>query len=260
MRMRAQRYNPTKATIKTLEVVFKGVQDHKSIKSIRQDLINLVASYNGLNKYERAHLVSVGVSIAKKAKANLPRADEYISHRTVFDQIDVATRKVQASLQLRQKRQRVRNELKQGTTIFYLCSYHSNPAVDHKDFQGTVYVDRFWRTKVSGADYYKVASYIKNRNIKTIQSIMGPPVYLTTRPYCKHYFTPMVTSEVLSSSPKALLHHSGSFHYSKETANESYYDRRAEIYFELDKKFNNDHFYMMAKRSNRHGPRQTGER
>lgn len=251
MRMRMQRYNSTKATTKTLEVVFKGVQDHKSIKSIRQDISRLVASFNGLNKYERAHLVSVGVSIAKKAKANFPRADEYLSQRTVYNQLDVAARKVAASQQLRQKRQLVRNELQSGEHIFFLCSYHSNPADDHKDFQGKIYVNRYWRSMVTGTDYYKVASYIKNRNVQTIQSIMGAPVYLTTRRYCKHYFTPLSTEAVLSSSPKALLHNTKSFHYSDGDKQKRYYERRELVYSQLNNTFHNEHFEQMAIKSRR---------
>lgn len=249
--MRLKRYNPTKATTKALEIVFNGVQGGRSLKSIRDDLTRLVSSYNGLNKYERAHLIAVAADIAKKAKANAPRTAAYISHRTVYDRLDVATRKVAASMQLRNKRRRIRDELKQGDTIFFLCSYHSNPAMDHKDHQGKIYVDRFWRTKVNGVDYYKVASYIKNKHIQTIQSIMSAPVYLTTRPYCQHYFTPVSTEDVLHSSAKSLLHQTGAYHYSQETADESYYDRRAEVYYELDKVFNDDNFYLMAKKSNR---------
>lgn len=249
MRMRMQRYNSTKATIKTIEAVFKGVQNHKSIKSIRQDLSRLVASFNGLNKYERAHLVSVGVSVAKKAKANFPRADEYLSQRTVYNQLDVAARKVAASQQLRQKRQLVRNELQSGEHIFFLCSYHSNPADDHKDFQGKIYVNRYWRSMVTGTDYYKVASYIKNRNVQTIQSIMGAPVYLTTRRYCRHYFTPLSTEAVLTSSPKALLHNTKSFHYSQRPRPDIYYNTRAMVYDDLANKFGNDAFKSMASMS-----------
>jgi hypothetical protein len=249
--MRLKKYNPTEATAKALEIVFNGVQGGKSLKSIRTELTRLISSYNGLNQYERAHLVATATDIAKKTKANSPQAAAYLSHRTVYDQLDVATRKVAASMQLRNKRRRVRDELRQGDTIFFLCSYHSNPAMDHKDHQGKIYVDRFWRTKVNGVDYYKVASYIKNHNVETIQSIMGEPVYLTTRPYCKHYFTPVSTEDVLHSSAKSLLHQTHSFHYSQDTADESYYDRRAEVYYELDKTFNDDNFYLMAKRSNR---------
>lgn len=253
MRMRKRNYNPTQATTKALEIVCNGVQGGKSIKYIRQELSALVGSYNGLNQYEKAHIVNTAIDIAKKAKAYGPdEFDRFISQRTVFDRIDIATRKVQAAVQLRNKRHQVRNELRNDNeVIFYLCSYHSNPAMDHKDHQGKIYVDRFWRTKVNGVDYYKVASYIKNHNIETIQAIMGEPVYLTTRPYCKHYFVPVSTEDVLHSSAKSLLHKEGAFHYSQETADETYYDRRLEIYNELDKTFQSDYFYHMAKRSNR---------
>ena len=222
------------------------------MKVIRQELTLLVESYNGLNRNEKAHIVKVAYDVAKKAKVYNSQAAQILSQRTVFDRIDIATRKVQAAVNLRRKRIQVRNELRNDNEIiFFLCSYHSNPAMDHKDYQGKIYVDRYWRTKVNGVDYYKVASYIKNHNVETIQSIMGEPVYLTTRPYCKHYFTPVSTEAVLHSSAKSLLHKEGAFHYSQDTADETYYDRRLEVYNELDKIFHSDYFHHMAKRSNR---------
>ena len=52
---------------------------------------------------------------------------------------------------LRIKKGTVRAELSNpGGTILFLCSKHNNCADDHKNYQGKIYIDRFWRQKVSG--------------------------------------------------------------------------------------------------------------
>lgn len=93
-----------------------------------------------------------------------------------------------------------------GQGVFYLCSWHINPAEDHKDWQGRIYVDRFWRNILQGdvARLKAVEAYIRNRNIKTVQWVTGAPVYMITRPYCRHFFTGLDTDEVLGASLKKI--------------------------------------------------------
>lgn len=95
--------------------------------------------------------------------------------------------------------------------IFYICSQHGNAAKDHAPYQGTVYVDRFWKSVCKNANQPEfiikaIEKYISRHNTKTIQWVMGPPVYMVTRPYCKHYFTPVPTLDVLTSVIKPPKH------------------------------------------------------
>lgn len=89
--------------------------------------------------------------------------------------------------------------------IFYVCSKHVSPAKDHKDWQGKLYVDRYWRAtlKSTGTAWMipQIEKYIADHDIRTIQWVMGPPVWLTTRPYCKHWFAPVLTSTVFTREP-----------------------------------------------------------
>lgn len=89
--------------------------------------------------------------------------------------------------------------------IFYLCSYHSDCANDHVDYQGKIYVDEAWESIVSADMKEKVQDYIDTHKIDTIQNVRDGEPYLTTRPNCRHYFTPMSTEEVLGSSVKKML-------------------------------------------------------
>ena len=82
--------------------------------------------------------------------------------------------------------------------VFYLCSWHNKPAKDHAKYQGKIYVDRYWRSATNND--YRIGAYIRNHNIVTVQDIIKEPVYLLTRPYCRHRFIPLDNSEVLSNS------------------------------------------------------------
>lgn len=89
--------------------------------------------------------------------------------------------------------------------VFYLCSYHSDCANDHVDFQGKVYVDENWEDVISEDMKPKVQEYIDSHKIDTIQNVRDGEPYLTTRPNCRHYFTPLSVEDVLGSSVKKLL-------------------------------------------------------
>lgn len=94
--------------------------------------------------------------------------------------------------------------------VFYLCSVHTGPAADHEDWQGKIYVDRFWRSVMEGArctaDQIRgVEAYIRNHNILTLQEVVNHKPYLITRPYCRHFFIPLSTAEVLGSSLNSIL-------------------------------------------------------
>jgi hypothetical protein len=89
--------------------------------------------------------------------------------------------------------------------IFYLCSTHINPAKDHADWEGKIYVSEDWEDRVSPDQHSQVAAYIRNHNVRTVQWVTGGPVWLITRPNCKHYFIEVSVDEVLSNSVRKLL-------------------------------------------------------
>lgn len=86
--------------------------------------------------------------------------------------------------------------------VFYMSSTHSNPAKDHADWQGRIFVDRYWKMTLEGQPdvQKKVAAYIRNHDVITVQEVCGEPVYLITRPYCKHFMIELDTDEVLGNS------------------------------------------------------------
>lgn len=90
--------------------------------------------------------------------------------------------------------------LEEYPRVFYMCSEHKAPAKDHADYQGKLYYNRQWK-RTDGTAHVEeaVSTYIKEHKVKCLQDIIKAPVYLTTRPYCKHVFIPMNTVDVLTA-------------------------------------------------------------
>lgn len=95
----------------------------------------------------------------------------------------------------------LRSGLKDPSKLFFVCSWHPGCANDHKPYQGRIYVDRFWRRKAKGSEYPAVLEYIRKHGTMTVQEAIRGPIWLTTRPYCRHRFIPVDTPTVLNSRP-----------------------------------------------------------
>ena len=208
---------------------------HKGYKlgKVKEDLRELVNSYSGLNRDERYKLYDTLYTLARASKSST-NPEKYLSLRKNFDEVVRISRKVKASSELRAKKQAAYQAMHTEGIIFFLCSWHPNPAEDHKDYAGRIFIDRFWRSKVKGREYYAVSSYVKNHNILTIQEIMGEPVYLSTRPYCRHYFIGLDTGTVLHNSRNKLVKEYG-MTYEKGYDVDEYYKLRSSVYSKLNK-------------------------
>lgn len=92
---------------------------------------------------------------------------------------------------------------------FFLCSSHPKPAKDHADWEGKMYYDEDWESQIPDEDSdhirASIAAYIRNHKLRTVQWVVGAPVYLVTRRNCKHYLKNIPLDEVLHSSVKKLL-------------------------------------------------------
>lgn len=179
----------------------------QKLKDISASLRSYVNSLSGLNRNEKGHIYQEAMRLARAA-VSAKRLDRspmsVLGVSENLRRLVVAVRKSLMSFRLRQKKNEVKRFLKDEDTVFFLCSSHTSPALDHKDYQGRVYIDRFWRKKVQGFMYYAVMSYIKNHKCLSVQESMTGPPYLCTRPYCKHYFIPLRTTEVLHTSVRKL--------------------------------------------------------
>lgn len=91
--------------------------------------------------------------------------------------------------------------------IFYLASAHEDCAEDHKDWQGKIYVDEGWRTLLQKYKvlYPMVRDYVQENNTRTMQWVIGKPVWFITRPNCRHYFKAVRIQDVLDKTVKELI-------------------------------------------------------
>lgn len=233
--MTKRNYNYKGFVKKAFSLIINSIKIDLTIQKFSNYLKELVNSYIGLNRNDRYLLYSTVLQVYKNCKHRLKNNEfqQYLALRSTYDTILRASRRVMRNKDLKDKREKVKELLNQDGFIFYVCSKHIKPAEDHKDYQGKIYVDRFWRTKVDKGLYRAISAYIKNHQVVTIQEIMGPPVYMTTRPYCKHYFSPVATYDVLYNSASKIVNTIGVHKPKMYTATE-YFDLRSSIYTLLD--------------------------
>lgn len=90
---------------------------------------------------------------------------------------------------------------------YYIVTSLSNPASykDHKEYEGKIYIDANWKSYILDENTRnKIKAYNKNHRIKSVQEIVGAPVYLFTRPNCRHRFKSVPIRTVLNNSVKKL--------------------------------------------------------
>lgn len=83
--------------------------------------------------------------------------------------------------------------------VFYIAAYFGDCAKDHANYQGKIYVDQDWESNAPKDRIDEIKDYIRTNKIMTVQEIMGDPVYLTTRPNCRHYFQYIDIDSVLGA-------------------------------------------------------------
>ena len=204
----------------------------RSKKWLKEHLKEVISSFDDLNRNEKAKLYEAAFQTAVDpvhstdtvrvgtGGMKLPDKKEVdFSDPRNCKQLVQTLGKIERKTSSRNSRKEIRNNLVEARTqaldgsgklpmIFYACSSHSTPAKDHKDYQGKIYVDRYWRKYCTGMADWLIAAvedFIEIHNIVSVQKIMGPPVWLCTRPYCKHKLYPVNTLTVLTIDPKVYI-------------------------------------------------------
>lgn len=191
--------------VKIITAMHKAVLKGRSLREIENKLRGVISDIPDFNIREKARVYSAARKIAirmmnQNGEPTNMQIKEYV---TAFNKAEehrnARNRAANTKGQIRLNRA--------ASQVFLLCSSHSNPAEDHRDYQGLVYVDKYWRNTLADDEETKkkVAAYIRNHDVRTVQEICGAPVYMTTRPYCKHFFIPVTIEEVLGNSVRSLL-------------------------------------------------------
>lgn len=95
--------------------------------------------------------------------------------------------------------------------IAYVCSTHQNPRKEHRELQGKMYVDRYWRDALIKAGHGGLVAEIEPivRDLMTVQEAVKGPHWLMTAPNCHHTLFPVTIEEILryGSAEVIIAHH-----------------------------------------------------
>ena len=181
----------------------------ESKKTLRKKLIEELARVRSTVKLTDSeanqlwHFSQYCVMKVGKLPKDASNSEKYKRIRRVLPALEGFKHQLVREIETREKNSYLGDLLSDG--IFYLCSFHKDCAADHLDYQGKIYVSEDWEARCMDYDRRRIATYIKNHDIQTIEWVLGEPVYMTTRPNCRHYFVNLSVDEVLHSSVKKLL-------------------------------------------------------
>ena len=95
---------------------------------------------------------------------------------------------------------------KAANVVFYISNVFGDSADDHADYQGQIYYDERYKSFNLNADIKtRIKEFIATNKIKSVQWVRDKPVYLTTRPNCRHTLTPISIDQALGNKPKELV-------------------------------------------------------
>lgn len=225
--------NYKKTLVKILSVCDEFHGHGKTKKWLRGNLKEVINSLTDLTRNEKARLyqaawetatdpveVTVTERVGTGGKILPPKREVDFAHPANCKELVQTLGKIERRTSSRTNMNSIKDTIARARAvgseqigrlpmIFYACSSHSKPAKDHKDYQGKIYVDRYWRKYCTGTvpEWMMMAieDYINKNEILSVQKIMGPPVWLCTRPYCKHKLYPVNTLTVLTEDPKTYI-------------------------------------------------------
>ena len=132
---------------------------------LKNKLREAIASLDSFNSREKAELYKTAFDTAVNtvtvpATAGGRSTPDFSDSKNCKDLVQVMG-KLERHTDSRDKAKRIKDTIARSRNnvtddpgklpiIFYACSRHSSPANDHKDYQGAIYVDRYWRRYTVG--------------------------------------------------------------------------------------------------------------
>lgn len=187
-----------------LEIIYKGLVDNRSVSDIQKDLSKI----SGFKSVVLTNNTNKLLNRLKKAKTVYKDKDTEDIYKLLFVKLKAEHLLSKNQYQELNEFEAVEkdkiiedtiNEAREQHEIFYVCSAHDDSASDHVKFQGKIYVDSEWRSQIDDKELKKeISDFIERKNIKTFQWVVNAPVYMTTRPNCRHFFVPF-TYEIVKN-------------------------------------------------------------
>lgn len=87
----------------------------------------------------------------------------------------------------------------------WICDTYTDSAPDHADYQGKKYISEDWTSMCKPEDVNRIQDYIDANNILTKEYIENEPVYLTTRPNCRHVLMPITLEQFLDGETNSVI-------------------------------------------------------
>lgn len=184
--------------VKLVKLIHEAVQNQIPIEKVLMKVRDIINSIPNFNIREKAQMYV----LVKKTAVLMYMQEGKLYNKQIL-KYSTGINKIQEHADSRTRRNNVSEMMRQHRAeggVFYLLSSHSNPALGHAPYQGQIFVDRFWKSTTDGDK--RVQAYIRNHDTQTVQQIIKAPVYMITRPYCKHFFIELDTEEVLNNGLK----------------------------------------------------------
>lgn len=178
-----------------LQIVFNGIVKNKSIKEIHKELVK---STINPNKKNLAYAIKVADKLDKKSNRDADYIFLIMSKWKCFERTLKTINQDLKESEDKRKTEIIKGYIEENRNSdkwFYVCSHHLDVAKDHEDYQGKTYVDE------RGLRIKEVREYAKAHNLKTLQWVTGKPVWLVTRPHCRHYMTAYSLEEIPYARP-----------------------------------------------------------
>lgn len=218
--------------VKLVKLIYEAVQNQIPEEKVLKKIRDIISSIPNFNIREKAQMYV----LVKKIATLMYMQDGKLYNKQIL-KYSTGMNKIQEHADSRKRVTELRDEMRVHRAkggVFYLLSSHSNPALGHAEYQGQIFVDRFWKS-VTGKDK-RVQAYIRNHDTKTVQEIIKEPVYMITRPYCKHFFIELDTEEVLNNGLKKVRQNHPEAQVRTQNINyrQKYYKFRAQIHTVLE--------------------------
>lgn len=126
---------------------------------------------------------------------------EYIEHKHVLEESHSVAYKIQRKEIGEQKEAFIMSDIQANrldNKWFYLCSAHADSAKDHAPWQGKIYIDENCQDE-------RCLALARKYHMKTYQWVIGKPVWMVTRPNCRHYFKSLSYNEIEGNSYENLV-------------------------------------------------------
>ena len=209
-----------------LGAIYGGVIKGKSFIQIHKDLVLITQKENKYGKVDYKLSFNTAVKIAKQITHKVKKEKvestmlalfvyTFLKQNDTYHQMLSCTYQTAQQFEAKEKKKIINQSLDKAKDktqyeldklIFFVSSKHLDCAKDHLPYQGKVYIDKRWKSLIKSQNIRdEIEKYINKNGILTFQDITFRPVWLFTRPNCRHYYAQISVDEALSNSIGQLL-------------------------------------------------------